>query len=498
MKKRFVIGGAGALLGFAGRAHAQDSVTGRPSISPFFEAAKSSRVDIVMLGDSNQVFLNTGWDHGWHKGLHERFGLYATGLMPCGENLGYTMGLGYGYQTFFTEPSGLFLYTGAPPALESLMQQGIGFNPQHYMRVSENVTVHPDINQGLILFPNQPIDVNSAIRFHAVYGTFAWDDPGSFRLAIRLQAPPYTQLATGPVIPTATGFEGASSAWVDLPAGPRNLPLNLRWAPSSAPELQPIDGPFIGYYTRAEMLTRLTGASAHTLYALGGQSARDAAHTLNLAPDEQLSLYFSKVRELQGASKHVMIRVCFGVNDLGEPLPSVGPKQITPGSLPEAFADNLQAIINRLMGIWTVNGWPEDELYFVFSVTPPMFQPDFAELVKYRDIAEQVSLVNARTALIRFDVLTSYDECQANKWYVNPGDPAHLSQAGFEALAQRELDALTRCPVDIDDSGALDIDDYIGFQTRFVLGLPAADMDDTGTIDINDFIAFQTLFVLGC
>jgi hypothetical protein len=56
------------------------------------------------------------------------------------------------------------------------------------------------------------------------------------------------------------------------------------------------------------------------------------------------------------------------------------------------------------------------------------------------------------------------------------------------------------CPADCDASGSLDIDDFICFQTAFVLGDPAggADCDASGTLNIDDFVCFQTLFSLGC
>ncbi len=54
------------------------------------------------------------------------------------------------------------------------------------------------------------------------------------------------------------------------------------------------------------------------------------------------------------------------------------------------------------------------------------------------------------------------------------------------------------CYADCDESGTLNIDDFICFQTNFVLGDPSADCDASGSLNIDDFICFQTLFVLGC
>jgi hypothetical protein len=54
------------------------------------------------------------------------------------------------------------------------------------------------------------------------------------------------------------------------------------------------------------------------------------------------------------------------------------------------------------------------------------------------------------------------------------------------------------CYADCDGSGALDIDDFICFQTFFALADPYADCDGSGTLNIDDFICFQTLFAIGC
>jgi hypothetical protein len=54
------------------------------------------------------------------------------------------------------------------------------------------------------------------------------------------------------------------------------------------------------------------------------------------------------------------------------------------------------------------------------------------------------------------------------------------------------------CYPDCDGSGALDIDDFICFQTFFAIGDPYADCDGSGALDIDDFICFQTFFAIGC
>jgi hypothetical protein len=54
------------------------------------------------------------------------------------------------------------------------------------------------------------------------------------------------------------------------------------------------------------------------------------------------------------------------------------------------------------------------------------------------------------------------------------------------------------CYADCDGSAALNIDDFICFQTLFALGGTTADCDESGDLTIDDFVCFQTAFALGC
>ncbi len=54
------------------------------------------------------------------------------------------------------------------------------------------------------------------------------------------------------------------------------------------------------------------------------------------------------------------------------------------------------------------------------------------------------------------------------------------------------------CYADCDHNSALNVNDYICFQTKFALGDPYADCDGNGVRNVNDYICFQTKFALGC
>jgi alpha-amylase len=54
------------------------------------------------------------------------------------------------------------------------------------------------------------------------------------------------------------------------------------------------------------------------------------------------------------------------------------------------------------------------------------------------------------------------------------------------------------CRADIDNSGRLDLFDFLAFQNAFVAGEPEADFDNNGSLDLFDFLAFQNEFAAGC
>jgi len=78
------------------------------------------------------------------------------------------------------------------------------------------------------------------------------------------------------------------------------------------------------------------------------------------------------------------------------------------------------------------------------------------------------------------------------------GYARHTDTNKTEGFVARLPGAGGGCIPDCDESGQLNIDDFICFQTYFALGDAKADCDGTGGLDIDDFICFQTFFSLGC
>ncbi len=435
---------------------ALDSVIDGMELAPALSHALIHRVDFVGLGDSNQLFQGNGFDHGITLALSNSFTLYATGLTTPGDNRGAGSGVGYrSYVLSIVNSS--FRYEGAPSVLDQVMPGSSELLPNNYIYLPFESFVPGTQLAGMGLTADSPLGVAGPLRCVYVYGTFE-AAPGSnhptstFTPVIRIDDTPFTILARGPALSTTSSPRaGIKSFTLNVPADPaRAAPIGMRWTDPAQPRL---NGPFIAYYQRIERPDRVNGVAFNTLYAFGGQSARDMAQTLIAAPNAQLKAYFAIIRDRQAdvplaqgeqpPARRIIVRINAGLNDRNEPLASVGINRIANGRSPAAYADNLQAIIDRLREIWTISNWPADELYFVLTPPHPITpETDDPPLNSYRDAAQAVAQANPRCACVRLERLITSTEMLANNWYFMPGDQNHLSVAGYIEVSTREIAAL--------------------------------------------------------
>jgi hypothetical protein len=71
------------------------------------------------------------------------------------------------------------------------------------------------------------------------------------------------------------------------------------------------------------------------------------------------------------------------------------------------------------------------------------------------------------------------------------------AESGFQGVMHYYQDC-TPCPADCDHNAALNINDFVCFQTTFAIGDMAADCDGDGQLSIDDFLCFMTAFAVGC
>ena len=287
-------GGAVVLMVWAGVA------SGQSGVGEFFARAGSERVDIVGIGDSNQLYQSFGWEAGLLLAAAERFPVYSTGLLSPGEAGGGGGVCGHTWFGFGAGNAGGFQTSGAPAQLDQYLNStSSGLFPPNYQRVPVGVSVPGTTTHGLFLEPNSLIGSSGPLRFEVTYGRFAGTLLGSFTPTVRLSAPTYQILASSPPVFTRGDDWGvAVDRSLTLPAGDRPSRLEFRFANPFGT----IDGPFVGYWMRLENTDRTSGVSVQSLYGMGGQSARDMAAALIASSDATLSLYFTGIRSLSGGA----------------------------------------------------------------------------------------------------------------------------------------------------------------------------------------------------
>ncbi len=471
------------------------------ALLPWMQKAVVGRADVVGFGDSNQAHAGDGWDHGWTKALSDTYGLYSTAVLSAGENAGWGAGLGYSFQTLTPFPSAVFQVGAAPSELDRYMASAGLMEPLNYLYLPPGASASNVSNQGILIEKWSPLNVNAALSFRVVYGEFTPElGPGHFQLAARLAAAPYTELVAAPETATDAPSSGPRAATLALRADTRNEALNFRFSPSDGT----IAGPFIAFLQRVENTDRASGAAFHTLYAKGLQSARDMADAMQHATDEYLTMFFGEVRALQAAPVRVLIRVNAGVNDRNETDPSLGPGHFSQGNSPEAFADNVEAIMARIRAVWALNGWDQSELALLVTVTHPIWEPDDPSLMAYRAAADAMTQRLPSVAAVHFDRITNEAELLQRGWYLLGGyDRNHLRMAAYEALAKRELDAAraNACAADTNSSGAIDTDDLVILLGSFGAQVPAwtgGDADGSGAVDTADLLLVLGTFGAPC
>jgi len=98
--------------------------------------------------------------------------------------------------------------------------------------------------------------------------------------------------------------------------------------------------------------------------------------------------------------------------------------------------------------------------------------------------------------------LGSYGSADGGAASVWTGDPTSWANSDVEIHSFRvhplgEEDCV-KCEADFNGDGAVNILDFVAFQTAFVGQDPSADCDGNGVFNILDFVCFQAVFAEGC
>jgi len=476
-----------------------------------FASARHRRIALVGIGDSNQLYASDGWEYAWSQALLDRYSLWGTALLSAGENFGTGSSVGTGAATQPAAPyhNTDFQFWTAPPEAVALMGDHPALAPAGYLYIPPDAeSPSTSTPHGMVITFVSGLDLSARLRFHFTHALMPggrelhafvsqgnWGDPVLMTQAFSTADDGQTHSGRGSgghgeeIVPAPPVTDS-----IELPPAPRWWNLRLWFGD----EVARTRGPFFLMYMQAENPDNQRGAAVHTLFGLGGASARGMAFSLAQASDAQLSLYFQRVREPLGPNPKVIIRINSGVNDRSEWLPSFA-SFVLPGNSPEAFRDNIDAVLTRVRAVWTLNNWDADaELSFVISVSHPIDTPDDPDLERYRASLRGLADRAPDVTLVDLSRLACADELLARGWYQSPTDRFHLNRFGHLAVARRELLALVRrpCfePADLDNNGAVATRDLVMFLQDF--GTPAltpgwgGDFDADGDCDTADLVLF--------
>jgi Trypsin-like peptidase domain len=84
------------------------------------------------------------------------------------------------------------------------------------------------------------------------------------------------------------------------------------------------------------------------------------------------------------------------------------------------------------------------------------------------------------------------------RFVASDNDAPSLIEAAIDDVRIDALICDEQCKVDFNHDGALNILDFVAFQTAFANADPDADFNGDGALNILDFVAFQVAFVAGC
>lgn len=488
-----------------------------------FSSAKTQRIALVGIGDSNQLYNTDGWENAWFSALRERYGIWGTALISAGEDFGWSSSVGTGASVQPAGPNntGAYQFANAPEETLFWMQSYPTLSPAGYLYVRDDASAEGLASpHGMLLNGNSGLNLTSAVRFSFTHALFpkgrdlnAYVTEGGVWDGIVVdQAKFNTQDPSPP--PQGGGDDGGDdnpdtgvrpvpapvvTDAIEVPPNPgRNWWLRLRFGDDRGRAR----GPFFLTYMQAENPQRTTGAAVHTLYGLGGASSYDMAAALMWASDQQLSLYFSRIRAPLGPNPRVVVRINTGVNDRAEWMPSFT-SNFVPGNFPAAYRDNIDTILTRIRSIWALNHWDAGaELNFLITVSHPLSDPDDTFLNNYRWELRSLADRAPDVTLVDLSKVINANEMSRRGWYITPEDHYHLNAAGHIGVAKRELIALLRTPcfdpADIDSSGAVNTRDLLmileDFATHDITPGWGGDLDNDGDCDTADLVQFLGRF----
>lgn len=470
------------------------AVSGIDSLRRLFSIAQSRRIDFAIIGDSNTRLgaAASGHENAMARAFAARFGMYATRVEPASPIGGWgqlTTGQGGGaccYQ-YITDPAAnAFCF----PNLSFPCFPGVG------VTLPPGATISPYNNFGMQLFPDCPLGIESALRYHLTHFLTTSATPGFITPSARENYPGnlFHNYASSPSITTTDPTPHIADISMDVPAGARAASGIMFCLVDSGSGFGAV-GPATPLWNRVENTARTSGIAYSPLWAQGGKSSRYALLTLQTANVQAATTeWFRQATRLQGAAPALCIQILHGGNDCFDFEPSLGPVGGINSSTGPGHEDNLRGIISLLRSWWVAAGYDSSNLFFLLGPYHPRPGEDNPLQLAFEDALRSIAASDTQIIAVAGNRLSTPEEFASRGYLLNGNDIAHLSASGYTSWATATVRALDLAlqPADFNGDHITNVSDIFAYIAAFFANAPTADFNhsgDTGIEDIFDFLA---------
>ncbi len=386
---------ASVLLHGAASVYANDHII-QSGLIDWYNAAKTGRSELLIISDS----VGGAWNKGISQALDNRVGVVATG-MDGTDNLW-----------------GLFDHTPnngnwSMLAADTPVQWG-GWSRSPATSVKDNAR-----GLGIFAAPSDILDYDSNLEWHFWVG--GGSEQGTLGAYRRYNVAPYPRLQTSDIQTVNANLNA-----------PQHLSFNFEADPllPSLPHMFQVENANDVSILYSRMMQADANGTGVSLIAHGGHSAYDLYHRL-FSPNnsegwssEDRSSYYNALMEESNGKLVVMIPL--GFNDQHEDNPSIN-LGIQEGNSPEAFKDNIVALIQAVRSDFTNSGRSIDDLEFV---TFQMYDWGYGyeTLEQYGQVMRELAEVDESISFINLRSLgPDFSQGQSQGFYA---DNVHLADPG--------------------------------------------------------------------
>ncbi|MEK6898640.1 MAG: hypothetical protein AABW79_00915 [Nanoarchaeota archaeon] len=432
------------------------SVVNGQNAQRILNSTQTRLVDIYSVGDSNQLFGDYGWDHGYQQAMLNIFGndsMYGSGTFSMYDNGGQGGGIGYGAAADF----GAIRYNagGTPQNASStpLSQHS------NYYYTNQSAGITGNLLGQLAGFQGDGNIVNSGISiignasplgfgqnesdlwvYRSAYGFFntSWVNSSDYFQICAIQflstysckfVQPQTVNATTILLNGSDGNGVALSEFLVLNATKNNSvdaqSLNIR---RQNPGSTSADSyPFYFVLNNLVLVNRTRGWQQTTIYAGGGMSASNASNWFGVENSSRVGNYvdFSvRYQITKGYDPMAIVFINFGTNDA------------TQGVSAAQYKNDMFNITTIIREGWIAKGYNESNLQFVLITTHPLTASD-STLSPFRDANNDLANNYSYITAVDLSKLTNFTELnRTNAWpsyAVIGSDVNHLNSSSKDS-----------------------------------------------------------------